>query len=227
MSVANDHDIRHLSVSRRTMRGPHGGRQRAQLRRPLPRESRVHGLRKSRCRGARARRIGKHVQRGKGERPHERHGGLVIGVGLTGETRHHISAKGEVGRPPRLRDATHQPPVGDDFLAGAACARERGLAAALFQVRTRDLLQHTGKPANTWFLSGIVIGAELAELARQMPRAKLCLVGDEFRLALYRAALRAMDWGHGETETREVILSVAVTAGQEQILHRHEASFKT
>jgi len=123
------------------------------------------------------------------------------------------------------RDAAHQPPLWDDFLAGAACARERGMEAALFQVRTRHLLQHTGKPANTWFLSGIVIGAELAELARQMPRAKLCLVGDESRLALYRAALRAMDRGQVERETHEVILGAAVTAGQEQILHQHEASF--
>lgn len=58
----------------------------------------------------------------------------------------------------------------EGFLAGVAAARRLPLTAALFQVRTRQVLAQRAAAENASFLSGLLIGAELAELAgRQLP----------------------------------------------------------
>lgn len=51
------------------------------------------------------------------------------------------------------------------FLEGVAESQRRPLPAALFRVRTRQVLDQQAAPANTSFLSGLLIGTELAEVA--------------------------------------------------------------
>ena len=53
------------------------------------------------------------------------------------------------------------------FRAGVEHARRLPLAAALFRVRTRQLLDQAAPETNRAFLSGTLIGAELAHLAGQ------------------------------------------------------------
>lgn len=53
----------------------------------------------------------------------------------------------------------------DGFIEGVATARRDRLTAALFQVRTRQVLAQRSAAANTGFLSGLLIGSELAGLA--------------------------------------------------------------
>jgi 2-dehydro-3-deoxygalactonokinase len=52
------------------------------------------------------------------------------------------------------------------FQAGIAQSRELGLSAALFRVRTRQVLQGHPSATNRAFLSGVLIGAELAYLSK-------------------------------------------------------------
>jgi 2-dehydro-3-deoxygalactonokinase len=51
------------------------------------------------------------------------------------------------------------------FLEGVGEAQRRPLSAALFRVRTRQVLDQQAAPANAAFLSGLLIGAELATVA--------------------------------------------------------------
>lgn len=53
----------------------------------------------------------------------------------------------------------------EGFVAGVREARVRPLSNALFQVRTRQVLDRCPPASNTAFLSGLLIGAELASLA--------------------------------------------------------------
>jgi len=51
------------------------------------------------------------------------------------------------------------------FVAGAQAARSHGLSAALFQTRARVVLGHLTAQQSRAFLSGVLIGAEVAALA--------------------------------------------------------------
>jgi 2-dehydro-3-deoxygalactonokinase len=51
------------------------------------------------------------------------------------------------------------------FVDGVLSAKERGLAGGLFQVRTRAVLGRRPLHDNTWFLSGLLIGAEVADIS--------------------------------------------------------------
>lgn len=51
------------------------------------------------------------------------------------------------------------------FVEGVTEAQRKPLSAALFRVRTRQVLERKGAPGNTSFLSGLLIGAELATVA--------------------------------------------------------------
>jgi 2-dehydro-3-deoxygalactonokinase len=51
------------------------------------------------------------------------------------------------------------------FEEGVEAARKRGLAASLFRVRTRAVLDDVPADANRWYLSGLLIGSELSYLA--------------------------------------------------------------
>lgn len=51
-----------------------------------------------------------------------------------------------------------------EFLAGVNGAAEAGLMGALFKTRSRFVLDPQGKPSSPSFLSGLLIGAELADI---------------------------------------------------------------
>lgn len=63
------------------------------------------------------------------------------------------------------------------FRAGVGTARQTPLSAALFRVRTRQVLDGQGAPSNRAFLSGVLIGSELAYLATQRPPCDPLLLG--------------------------------------------------
>jgi 2-dehydro-3-deoxygalactonokinase len=78
----------------------------------------------------------------------------------------------------------------EDFRAGVRAARDLPLSAALFRVRTRQLLDHRTEPQNRAFLSGVLIGAELAYLTQARFDSVPCLLCATDPLAMpYRAAL--------------------------------------
>lgn len=75
-----------------------------------------------------------------------------------------------------------------EFKAGMHCAREQGLAAALFLARTRVVLEKATAARNTAFLSGVLVGAELQNLDRD-PTMPLIVAANEQLTAIYSMAI--------------------------------------
>lgn len=67
----------------------------------------------------------------------------------------------------------------DAFAAGVGEAKERGLAGGLFQTRVRTVLQSVPPAVNRWFLSGLLVGAEAADLAAREREAPILLAAIE------------------------------------------------
>ncbi len=80
------------------------------------------------------------------------------------------------------------------FRQGVEQAAELPLSAALFRVRTRQLLEATTEGTNLAFLSGILIGSELAHLRRpESPGYPLLLCAATPLAGCYAAAAEALD----------------------------------
>jgi len=86
-------------------------------------------------------------------------------------------------------------PAGEAFAAGVREARESDLGAALFRVRTRTVLGGVDPGVNGWFLSGLVIGAEIRELALEAAGPPILLAGAPRFSALYERAFRTLGVG--------------------------------
>jgi 2-dehydro-3-deoxygalactonokinase len=75
------------------------------------------------------------------------------------------------------------------FQEGAAWAMDRGLAGGLFRVRTRAVLDGCPLANNTWFFSGLLIGAELEGIARTAKDRPVILAATSGLSELYGLAL--------------------------------------
>ena len=115
------------------------------------------------------------------------------------------------------RAALEAAPELAEFSAGVACARERGVSGALFQVRARHIAQQTSRAANAWYLSGMLVGGELERLVNELRDETLLLIGEPTRVTLYRSALRELGAAAAETAVA-LSLTEAVVAGQERLL---------
>ncbi len=106
-------------------------------------------------------------------------------------------------------------PDSEEFRAGVATARSLGLTAALFQVRVRRLLHEVRPEKNAWFLSGVLVGAELERIVSGTP---LLLIGEPLRVRLYREALHESGLIGTPDEPDSLSSTDCVVAGQEAIL---------
>ena len=77
------------------------------------------------------------------------------------------------------------------FQDGVTATRTHSLIAKLFRVRTRQVLDHHDAESNTSFLSGLLIGTELAELAEN--KHPLLVAATEPLLQAYRLAVQVLD----------------------------------
>lgn len=75
-----------------------------------------------------------------------------------------------------------------EFRAGLNHVRDNGLAASLFRVRTRGVLDHANPGANAAFLSGLLIGAELESLNRY-PTLPIIIAANEQLTSVYGLAI--------------------------------------
>src|SRR5262249_19174715 len=75
------------------------------------------------------------------------------------------------------------------FDAGVAQAAKAGLEASLFQTRTRAILKHCPAGENAWFLSGLLLGAEISDSAKRFEGAPILLGGTSHLRKLYARAL--------------------------------------
>jgi 2-dehydro-3-deoxygalactonokinase len=85
------------------------------------------------------------------------------------------------------------------FEAGVSWARDHGLAGGLFRVRTRAVLDRHPLADNTWFFSGLLIGAELENIGRNAENRPVILaatrgLSELYGLALGMVAGQVIDW---------------------------------
>ena len=152
------------------------------------------------------------------------HGSLIsFRTHLTGELLDALASVGLLSASIERSAAGSNPDL-DQFRAGVATTREHGLSGSLFQVRARSVLNSASKSANTWFLSGLLVGAELERLASNPKRGRLLLIGDPLRITLYREALRELALSSDAADSAAVDLGEAVIAGQEVLLGRAQAT---
>ena len=78
------------------------------------------------------------------------------------------------------------------FEEGARWVRKHGLAKGLFRVRTRAVLGGRSPAENKWFFSGLVIGAELMEVADNVGEQTVILAGARAHSDLYQLALQTI-----------------------------------
>jgi 2-keto-3-deoxy-galactonokinase len=89
----------------------------------------------------------------------------------------------------------------------------------LFRTRTRGVLGKQEGPANRDFLSGLLIGAELAELGREPGAAPILLAAGSIGRT-YETAARAVGLGGRLVLATREQFEAAVTRGHMQLLKR-------
>jgi 2-dehydro-3-deoxygalactonokinase len=104
------------------------------------------------------------------------------------------------------------------FLEGVRESAARGLAASLFQTRVRTVLHGVPAGVNRWFLSGLLIGAEMAELNRHMSEAPLLLAACEPLVSAYALALEELGCSPRLTVALGEEIQFASSRGQRAIL---------
>lgn len=85
-----------------------------------------------------------------------------------------------------------EPAAREAFAAGARESSLSALAASLFQTRVRTVLQSVPPPVNRWFLSGLLVGSELADLAAREPDAPVLLAAEAPLNAAYALAFEIL-----------------------------------
>ena len=75
------------------------------------------------------------------------------------------------------------------FQDGVRQGADRGLAGSLFRVRTRAVLARQSPESNAWFLSGLLIGAELESIGRSADNRPVILAAAGGLSELYKMAL--------------------------------------
>ncbi|MBI2927354.1 MAG: 2-dehydro-3-deoxygalactonokinase [Verrucomicrobia bacterium] len=106
------------------------------------------------------------------------------------------------------------------FLAGVEMVRERGLAASLFRVRARSVLDRVPATENGWFLSGLLIGAELLDLVSPATDVPLVLAATEPHRTPYELALTHLGAGNRLVKIPEPTIGQATVLAHARFVER-------
>ena len=104
------------------------------------------------------------------------------------------------------------------FLDGVRTVAENGLARGLFQTRTRTVLQNVPPAANRWFLSGLLIGAEIKDLVERAPGVPILLAAPESLSLPYELALKTLQPAERLAAVPPAEMSLASVRGQLMLL---------
>jgi 2-dehydro-3-deoxygalactonokinase len=117
---------------------------------------------------------------------------------------------------------------GQDFDAGVRRVREAGLAASLFGVRARAVLGQHSRASNSAYLSGLLVGGELTDLAAWAPAPTPILLAASARFALpYRRTLETLGVGSRLFTVAPEAMAVAVVRTHARLLQRVLPAFAT
>lgn len=81
------------------------------------------------------------------------------------------------------------------FTKGLYQAQQENMLTTLFRIRADEILRHTDPGENYYFLSGLLIGTELATLS-EYPSARILLAGEDPLRQLYSKALHFLEIDH-------------------------------
>lgn len=93
----------------------------------------------------------------------------------------------------------------DAFRQGVLDSKQQHLLHASFMVRTNDLFQRYSKEANYWYLSGLLIGAELSELL-QKGTTNVTIVAQGPIAQSYALAATTLDIKAGIVDVTEALI---------------------
>ena len=100
----------------------------------------------------------------------------------------HSLLRGSVQAPGGADLDLMEPAAKAAFLEGVDCVARVGLTGSLFQVRTRAVLRSTAPALNRCFLSGLLIGAEIADVAATSVGTRVLLAAPRATSLAYRLA---------------------------------------
>jgi 2-dehydro-3-deoxygalactonokinase len=106
------------------------------------------------------------------------------------------------------------------FEQGVRLNRDPGLAASLFQVRTRTVLNGVAPEVNRWFLSGLLIGSEIVTLVSEGNSTPILLAATETVAAPYRVALECLELGERLELVPADLMNTASTLGHLNLFRR-------
>jgi 2-dehydro-3-deoxygalactonokinase len=106
------------------------------------------------------------------------------------------------------------------FAEGVREALDHGLSRSLFQTRSRGVLAGKSHRENRGFLTGLLIGDELATLANDESRSPVLLAADSPLRALYLSASRLLGIGERCQPLPEGALAGLVIDGHAALLAR-------
>ncbi len=111
------------------------------------------------------------------------------------------------------------------FLAGLDAARGMGLGRGLFQVRVRSVLGGEGRAGNSWYLAGLVIGAEILDLLAwdPDPSTPILLAASARFAATYRMAVGHLGGGARVGFAGSELVMEATVRAHASVLGRREA----
>ena len=113
-----------------------------------------------------------------------------------------------------------EPAAHDAFVAGVRESSVSGLAGGLFQTRVRTVLQNVSPTVNRWFLSGLLIGSEVADLMARESDVPVLLAASEPLNVAYRAAFETLGFGEKLSVVPPEEMSLASVRGHDALLRR-------
>jgi 2-dehydro-3-deoxygalactonokinase len=117
-----------------------------------------------------------------------------------------------------------EPAARDAFAAGVRDASVSGLAGNLFQTRVRTVLQNVPPSVNRWFLSGLLVGSEIADLAAREPAAPILLAAAEPLNAAYHLAFETLGLKKNLTVVQPEEMALASVRGHRALLAAYPKS---
>jgi 2-dehydro-3-deoxygalactonokinase len=104
------------------------------------------------------------------------------------------------------------------FCEAVRLAAEHGLAGILFKIRSRSVLGSVPAASSRHALRGMLIGAELHDLAEQPPGRRILLAAGPSTADAYRLASEALDLGPRVTFVAADDMALAAVRGQRVLL---------
>lgn len=137
---------------------------------------------------------------------------------MTGELFDLLSKKSILSASVERGDGMSETKNAESFEAGVSLSGKSSLLHSAFSVRTNTLFEKISPVENYYYLSGLLIGAELTDLKNDIDK-KIILIADETMQPFYVAALQILNLYKEKLEIEDA--SLALIKGQQRICRQY------